>query len=136
MGEVRQLPRPKQLDTAVLLWMSVAALGFIANIIEIADSLESAGGFVLGLIFEIAYVALVLVMRNGQNWARIVLTVLGGLGLLGDLLGILGAGIVASIGFAGIGAFVLILSLVEMVLIITAIVFSYHRDANTYFRQF
>jgi hypothetical protein len=135
-GELRQVPRPKQVDTATMLWCAVAAIGFIANIIEIADGLESGGSFVISLIFEIAYVALVLVMRGGQNWARIVLTVLGGLGLLGDLLGVFGASIVASIGFAGLGAFVLILSLVEAAVIITAIVFSYHSLSNQYFRSF
>ncbi|MBW0009328.1 MAG: hypothetical protein JO063_04270, partial [Pseudonocardiales bacterium] len=55
------------------------------------ESATTAGfiiGSVLGLLVVAAELVFVFLMRGGRNWARIVLAVLGGLGVLLGLIGL------------------------------------------------
>lgn len=76
----------------------------------------------IGLIFNLVFAALILVfawiMRAGRNWARITLTVLGGISLILILLGIGSLNIV---------------SIIQLVLTVVAIYLMFRRDANEFF---
>jgi hypothetical protein len=71
-------------------------------------------GVVFGLLLVAAYGMFVLLAWRGRNWARIVLWVLGGLGLAGSLLSVAGRG--SPVPFlTGISAFQGLLLLVAVV---------------------
>jgi hypothetical protein len=57
---------------------------------ESLGGIFTAVGVVIGLVFAALYVLLALMIRKGKNWARITLTVLAALSLLGFLLGLVG----------------------------------------------
>jgi FtsH-binding integral membrane protein len=80
-------------------------------------------GVVIGVLVSAAQVLLAYLMRNGRNWARIVLTVIGGLSLLGGLF---------SLGdTSGQG----LLDLVRLLLIAGALVTMFLPAANPWFRR-
>jgi hypothetical protein len=84
---------------------------------------------IVGLVFGLLLVALELFfifkMRAGRNWARIVLTVLGAISVLGALF--------------GLGqpqpALVLVTSVLSTLLVIGAIVMMYVKGADRWFRR-
>lgn len=88
-------------------------------------------GVFLGLILFAAWIACVFLMRDGKNWARIVLAVLGGFGILFGLIGLFGIGLLFSAGIVGI--IQALLSLIQLGLTIAAIIFMFKSDANAYF---
>ena len=149
---------PKEVRTSFLLWLAYLAVGLLGSIITFAslDSLIDAGleqagidpsqvppeaiaagragvlvGVVLGLVLLALVVATVFQMRKGRNWARIVLAVLGGLSALGVLNAFTGAGTL--IGLGGLGVVSVVLSAVQFVLLVAAIVFMFRRPANAWF---
>ncbi|MGH3949965.1 MAG: hypothetical protein ACRDSE_12690 [Pseudonocardiaceae bacterium] len=162
-GQPQVPARPKSLDTSFLLWLVSAALGIVGTLLAFAtagdlaeeqtrgqledaglpsDSLEGVDGAVatgvgigvfIGLAIFIAWIAIVFQMRNGKNWARIVLAVLGGLGILGGLIGLFGIAALFSVGFLGVLQG--LLNLAQLVVVIAAIVFMFKPDANQYFRR-
>ena len=149
---------PKEVRTSFLLWLAYLGLGLIGSIIAFA-SLESvinstlarsgvdasslppgtleatrAGalvGVVIGLVLLALVVGAVFQMRKGRNWARIVLTILGGLSALSLILGFLSIGTTLSLG--GLGVLSVLLSVLQFVLLIGAIVFMYRGAAQPYF---
>lgn len=92
-------------------------------------------GVIFGVIFTLillgAWIALVFLMRDGKNWARIVLAVLGGIGILFGVLSLFGIGILISLGIFGI--LQALLSLAQLGLAIAAMIFMFKSDANAYF---
>ncbi|MFD1146834.1 hypothetical protein [Saccharothrix hoggarensis] len=149
-SELRAPARPKSVDTAYMLWLVAAGIGIISNLIsfltaeEIArETLEAAGlpatsvepsygGTVFSLILTVVWILVVMQMRKGANWARILLTVLGGLAVIGNLLSLLLIGILFSIGFLGVLQALFVV--VSLVAIIGAIVFMFKSDSNYYFK--
>lgn len=83
--------------------------------------------FVMLLVVAGLVVLFAMKMRAGRNWARIVLTVIGGFGVLFALLNLVGAGV------AGAGWFGLLVNLVQLVGIGAAIFLMYRPAANAYF---
>lgn len=143
--------RPKSVDNAFLAWIIATAIGIVGLIVsltlgsdQIRDtaraSLERQGrsfteqdvdnlatlsktiAIVIVLILTALYLFFMFKMRAGRNWARITLTVLGALGVVF---------IVINLGSAA--AVSLVISLVQAVLIVAAVVFMYRPDANQYF---
>ncbi|WHT19044.1 hypothetical protein N8J89_39145 [Crossiella sp. CA-258035] len=112
-----------------------------------AQTMESAGGtaLIVGMVFGIImaglFVMFAVFMRNGRNWARVVLTVLGGLGILSGLLGLAGVGILASMPADGpiqvpaMSSIAMYLGFLPPLLAIAGIVLMFHRNANFYFKQ-
>ncbi len=92
---------------------------------------------IVWVVIAAAIIFVCIQMRAGQNWARITLTVLGGIGALLGLFGLIG-GLIAGIGFSVYGSVYdilnLVLSLVATALLIAAIVLMYRPNANPYFR--
>lgn len=143
--------RPKSVDTSVLLWLIAAGVSLIGQLLSFATSSEVAeevarqsgvtvesaepgiGGTVFSIVLLIAWVATVFAMRGGQNWARILLTVLGGIYLLITLFSLLALGILFAIG--GLGILQGLLNLVSIVVIIGAIVFQFRGESNHFFRR-
>ena len=99
-------PRPATVTYAVYaLWLFVALgiVGFVVNLSKqdeikadilrkspnLSRSAVDAGakvGLIFGLVFTVFYIALVLLVARGKNWARIVIWVFAGLGVLGGLV--------------------------------------------------
>ena len=75
-------------------------------------------------------VYLALRLRAGDHWARLALTILGGISAVFTVLGVL---LTAGLGVT-IGAVSTIVSLVQAALIVAAILFAFQAPANAYFR--
>ena len=157
-AELRAPERPKSVDTAYLLWLIAAGVGILGSLLNLlnaqaiadetvkalsglspeldkslADSASpSYGGIIFSLIISAVWVVVVMQMRKGANWARILLTVLGGLGILLGLIGFLGFGILFSTGILGV--LQALLGVVALVAEIGAIVFMFKSDSNRYFK--
>ncbi|UZJ25248.1 hypothetical protein RHODO2019_01750 [Rhodococcus antarcticus] len=142
--------RPSEVSTAFWLWVanmvvslagSVVAFATIGDTVraQLADqvradpSLNQADvetiirvGVVVGVVFALLFVALQLFfvfrMRSGRSWARIVLTVLGGLSVLLTVAG-LGSASIVDAGFGLVGA----------ILIVAAIIYMFTGGARDYF---
>ena len=145
--------RPKEVDTSFWLWigsMVVSLLGAILTFSQfdgirqqaIDEALRADPTFdrqffestfdavlIAGLVFGLLLVALelffILKMRAGRNWARIVLTVLGAISVLGALF-VLGQPQPAA---------TLVTSVLSLLLVVGAIVMMYHKGANPWFRR-
>ena len=142
--------RPKTVDTAFLLWMIIAALGVVSLILQLTigdeftraarisleqqnepfteqdvETIANAAKFfalAIGLLFVGLFLLFAYRMRAGKNWARITLTVLGGLSVVFTL-----------IGLASSDPLTLIIRLADAVLIVAAIYYMFRPDANQYF---
>lgn len=103
-------PRPSSVEISFSLWVTYLAIGAVNTVVgfvhrdrnradainaviaqypamdrAMIDSVATAvvvGVVVLGLLFVGAGVSFALLMRAGRNWARVVLTVVGGLSVL------------------------------------------------------
>ncbi|HEY3896207.1 MAG TPA: hypothetical protein VGL88_12650 [Pseudonocardiaceae bacterium] len=75
------------------------------------------------LLFVIAEIVFVFLMRGGRNWARIVLAVVGGLGVLFEI-----------IGLAGLTGSMFVVALAQLLLILGAIATMFAPAANAWFR--
>ncbi|WP_447004622.1 hypothetical protein ACRAKI_34365 [Saccharothrix isguenensis] len=140
-SELRAPQRPKSVDTAFMLWLVAAGIGILSNLISflIAGDIErqtgvesSSGTTIVSLIFALLWIVVVMQMRKGANWARILLTVLGGLSIIGNLLSLAVIGILLSLGAFGVISALFVL--VSLVAVIGAIVFMYKSDSNYYFK--
>lgn len=142
--------RPKSVDTSFMLWLVSAALGILGTLISFAtvddltrdqlgaemEGAVAAGvgiGAFIGLAIFVAWIAIVFQMRNGKNWARIVLAVLGGLSILFGLLGLFGLGELFAVGLLGVLQG--LLSLAQLAVVIGAMVFMFKPDASRYFQS-
>lgn len=85
------------------------------------DSVAGFGGLAVVLFLSAFELVLIFVMRSGRNWARVLLTVFGGLGILGDLSWVINAG-------RGV-------NVASMVVTALAIVLMYVGGANAFFRR-
>jgi hypothetical protein len=152
-SELRRPERPKSVDTAYLLWLVAAGIGIVANLIGFAtagavaretlaamnvDTSAAAsiqpgyGSLIFSIVLSVLWILVVMQMRKGANWARIVLTVLGVISVIGGLLGLLAIGVLFSVGF--LGAIQALLGLAQLAITIGAIVFMFKSDSNYYFK--
>ncbi|CAN5623613.1 hypothetical protein BH23ACT6_BH23ACT6_12060 [soil metagenome] len=140
-----QGPAPASVRTAVkLIWTSVA-LGVITTIVTFVflDGIVDAAvggtsgadrdaartgaviGAIVGLVISVALAALfAYFISKGANWARIVYTVILGLGIVLNLFGLLGEQ----------PAILLILTVVSLALSVAIVFFLYRPDSNSYFK--
>jgi hypothetical protein len=117
---------PKPVRQAVMLLFVLIAVGVINLIITLTQSdAPTVGGGVPGtLIFVALYTWLTLMIRNGKNWARIVITVLF---LIGILLGLVGLAV------AGVPAILKLVSAVQIAVQIAVLVLLFARASNEFF---
>jgi hypothetical protein len=85
-------------------------------------------GVVISLIIFALYVLFLWFAWQGRNWARIVLWVLSGLGVISGLFGLTGAGATGQSGF------VTALGFFELILTIAAIVLLALKPSNEWYR--
>jgi hypothetical protein len=157
-GQHQPAVRPQAVETAYLLWLVAAGVAILSNLIgfftaqaivdDAVKDLESLGdlgpefqqaladakspgygSIIFALILAAVWVVVVMQMRKGQNWARILLTVLGGLGVL---FGIFGVAVLFSVGFLGVVQG--LLALVSYAAIVGGIVFMFKPESNHFFK--
>src|SRR5436190_4478632 len=143
--------RPKSVDNAFLLWIIGAGIYLLIVTLTVTfgadaitdstrEGLKNSGrayteddvknlanatkiiGVVLGLLFVGLFVLFAYKMRAGRNWARIVLTVLGGLSI-----------VVTLISISSTDGLTLVVRLIGTVLTLVTIYFMFRPDANRYF---
>lgn len=139
---------PADVQTAFKLWIADIVVGVVGILLvfligaELPPELSGeearaalAIGFIVFIVFTLVLLALSLLfvfkMRAGRNWARIVLTVLGGISLLFGLIGI--GDTFALFGLGVVGAIAALLSLAQLVIIAAAIYFMFRPAASAYF---
>ena len=147
-------PRPKEVDQSFYLWIATITLGVVGVVVgfgqittiqqEVAEqaatepaitaevAAQFAGVFMrIVLIGILVFLAVELLfafkMRAGHNWARITLTTLGGLSVLGSLPSVLSPGDQTVVQ--------LVLNAVSVLIIIGAIVLMYVGGANAWFQE-
>jgi hypothetical protein len=86
------------------------------------------------------YVALAERMVRGRNWARVVITVLGGLSALGTaaslvLVPALGPAMVAQLTGMSVSVWDMVFSAIVAALDVATLVFLYRPESNRYFRD-
>ncbi len=145
--------RPKSVRTAFTLWMVMAALSALGVIVTLAigreplrdaaeDSLRAANSAVtaadldaavdllyfsslaFSAVFLVVYLVFPFPMRNGRNWARMVLAVVGVISLLLLVLSLAGG------GQTGVN---LALTVVQIALMGTAVYFMFTKDSAAFF---
>ena len=144
-------PPPRQVQTSFVLWAVIVVLQLVGIALTFAEreSLRAAAeeqaraqgggrldpqavdaivtfgivfGVVLAVLFAVAILVFAIFMRRGQNWARIVLAVLGGLLVLFALASLIGG---------TVGA--VVQSLLTLVVVIAALVLMFTEPANAWF---
>lgn len=137
-------PAPASVRTAVKLILASIALGIISTLVtflvldDVIDAaLEGTSGLdrdaartgavigaIVGLVISVALAAMfAYFISKGANWARIVYTVLVVLGILLNMLGLLGAQ----------PAILLVTTVVSLALSVAIVYFLYRPDSNRYF---
>jgi hypothetical protein len=151
---------PRSVDTARWLWVAAGLLSAVRSYLSLADrqglrdqvhavdptltmqQVEAAvnGEIILGVLFSAAVVALyVLVanrMRAGKGWARVLLTVFGGIFVLFGALGLIGvgSGLAAAMGMA-VDPVQVLLSVAGLAVEAAALVAMWLPTAGRYFRE-
>lgn len=137
---------------AILAWLLGAVLGIVLHssgvteftfttsytqvngsqsITQSQTTVEPGISIVIYVVLAVLWAVLLLLMWLGQNWARIVQTVLAGLGLISLLASILGAFSGSGLGDTVQGT----LHLIAIFLVIGGIVTIWRRPLNPYFRR-
>ncbi|MBB5954725.1 cytochrome c oxidase subunit IV [Saccharothrix tamanrassetensis] len=153
-------PPPKLVDLARWLWIASAVVGLARFLVQLADrqmlidrlraeqsglsqdELDAAasGGVVFGLLLGgllvLVYALLANRMAGGRNWARITLTVFGGVGILVGIFRLLAvaSGLAAVYGLV-IPPVDLVFGVVTMILDAVALVLMYLPSVSGHFRS-
>lgn len=136
--------RPGAVTAAYVIWLIGAIVSLIGSIFALfvgilALTAGTAFGGLAGaavgavvlifaiFVFIIAIIELIIVnrMRDGRNWARVVLTVLGILSLIGSIVPWFSAGFNSTSTW----------SIVQVVVLVIAIILMYVPAANAYFAE-
>lgn len=143
---------PKEVHQAFLAFLATIVLGLVSGLVGIIfaafifSSISSAtgglGGFgvgfaVFGLIISLVIYAAVLFimiqMRDGRNWARVTMAVLGGIALLFGVIGLFG-GLFAFGLLGGVYSIVtLLIQLAQVGLVAAALYLMYRPSVASYF---
>ncbi|MEV4317484.1 hypothetical protein [Actinocrispum sp. NPDC049592] len=132
------LPTPKSVIWAFLLAAGGAVISILYSILYIISFsgyyLGFSGTVIFQIIIALGLVVLAVMMRNGAEWARIVLAVLDGLGVLFGLIALFGIGLVFTVT-GGFGAVLLIFLLVQLAAQGATLFFLFQPDSNAYFKS-
>lgn len=153
-GETGEIPRPKAVDTAYQASLASAVIGAIATVVTVLldreqltllvrDTLESAGmpdgeqdvatalttfrvamGFGIVLVLGL-WLLFATKMRQGRNWARVVITMFGVVGVMSFLSSMASTG--AALG--------LIWNLAEVAFLVTAVIYMFRPESTKYFLE-
>jgi uncharacterized membrane protein len=143
-GQPAAIEPPQEIKTAVnIVWaiVAVSVLATILTFLYLDDFVEAAGadltsaeqdaarsgaivGAIIGfLVFGALWVVLGIFLRKGANWARIVLTVLAGLGILFGIIPLLAG---------NQPAVLMIVSIVQLVLLVALLYFMWRKESTAY----
>ncbi|TCO65487.1 hypothetical protein [Actinocrispum wychmicini] len=132
------LPVPKTVIWAFLLSAGgavVSVLYYIIYMIGFSGYYLGFGGTaIFGLVIDVGWFVLAVMMRNGAEWARIVLAVLSGLGALFGLIGLFGIGLIFTV-MGGLGALLLIFLIVQLAAAGATLFLLFQPDSNAYFKS-
>lgn len=131
--EVSRPPTPVRRSFA--LWIAAVVVGLVGSVVAVLGTPApgAAGGVagtVVGLLFLGLLVSCALAMRAGRNWARVTLTIVGGVSVLLTVLGLL---LSAGLGVA-VDAVSTTASLLQAGLTVAAVLLAFRAPANAYFR--
>lgn len=152
--------KPKEVETAFRLLIAFIVLGVIGTVLSFVLASTTVGaaigttelppgvsssditGIATGVVIGIGVLFLVLYglgllftfkMRQGRNWARIVLTIVSAIYVLFWLISLGGIGQMVSAGIVGLVS--VVLGVVQLLLIVGALYFMFRPAANQYFQQ-
>jgi hypothetical protein len=132
------LPTPKSVIWAFLLASGGAVFSLLYSIFYMISFAGYVFGFGSTVIFQIlidvGLVVLAIMMRNGAEWARIVLAILSGLGALFGLLALFAIGLAFTVA-GGLAALLLIFLLVQVAALGAVLFFLFQPDSNAYFKS-
>jgi hypothetical protein len=141
---------PTQLRASFWLWLIAVAAGLFETTLvvidatagEVGSAAEVAVGVSIRLLAFTGLVYLAAQLRQGQNWARIALTVLyGGFGTLSLVIGPAswlaeGGSLAGAVEAADLGSVLFAASrLVHLAAIIAALILMFHPATNAYIRE-
>lgn len=150
-AESTPVQRPAAVDTSFMLWLVAAGISLIRSLLSFATQDDLAReiaartgvtpaaaepgfvGTIIGLVLLAAWVAVVFAMRSGHSWARIVLTVLGALAVLGGLFSLITVQYLFAIG--ALGVVQALCNMASVVVLIAAIVYMFKRESSHYFAR-
>src|SRR5262249_40081077 len=120
-GNRPTLPTPKSVIWAFLLSAASSAASILYSIFVIISfasyvgyaGFAGGGSVVFSIIIAVGLFVLAVMMRNGAEWARLVLAGLAGLSLLFGLIGLFGVGLLFTAG-GGIAAIALIFLIIQL----------------------
>lgn len=96
-----------------------------AGVTEEAVRMSVIGGGVVAIIFAGLWVVLAIALRKGAGWARIVLTVLAGIGVVFGIFGL---------ATAAQSAVFMVVGLVTLVLEVALLYFLWQKDSSAYLK--
>ena len=126
---------PAPVQRSFVLWIAAVVVGLVGSAVSLVGSptvgaASGVAGLVVGLVFLALFVYCAIKLRQGLNWARLTLTIVGGVSVLFTVLGLL---LSAGLGLA-FGAVSTIANLLQAALIVAAIIYAFQPPANAYFR--
>jgi hypothetical protein len=139
-GNRPTLPTPKSVVWAFLLAATGAVLSVLYYLIHIIALTSYWGTFydggmsIFGILISAGLFVIAVMMRNGAEWARIVLAILSGLGALFGLIGLFGVGMLFTV-MGGFGALLLIFLIAQTATLGATLYFLFQPDANAYFKS-
>jgi hypothetical protein len=129
------IPAPAPVQRSFVLWLAAVAVGLVGSVVALVEdptvgAAGGAAGLVVGLVVLALFVACAVKLRQGLHWARLTLTIVGGISVLVTVVGLL---LSAGLGI-GFGAVSTIANLVQAALIVAAIISAHQASAGAYFR--
>lgn len=151
---------PRDLQLARWLWIGGSVVGLVRSVVQLSnrallvselrqmqpqltqEQIDSAtnSGIMFTLVFSLAILALYVALANlvvrGRNWARVVITVLGALSVLGTVVSLaLGPAATAQLTGVSVSPLDLVFSGVVAAADIATLVFLYRPQSNRFFRD-
>jgi hypothetical protein len=142
----QQLPRqheaPEEVKQSYIVWLVAIGLALVSLIISVISSAQVSAGAavataIVGLILYGVWYLFVMKMRDGQQWARITLLVIGILAFIIFLIGaVASAGLAAAgVGLAGgVNVASIVVGVLEWITVAGAMVLMFRPNANAYFQ--
>jgi hypothetical protein len=159
-----EVTAPRSVQLARWLWIGSTLVGLARSLVKLGDratllselrkmqpelsqqELDTAtsSGILFSIVFSLAIVAIFVLLANrmaqGRNWARVVMTVIGGLSVVGTTLSLivvalLGPSLTTQLAGVPIGAVDLMFGVVVIALDASTLVLMFRPDSNRYFRD-
>jgi type III secretory pathway component EscR len=116
---------PAAVRRSFVLWVAAVVVGLVTSAVSLAGgpATVSPAGLVVGVLVLVLLVGCAVALRRGRAWARLALTIVGGVSVLVTVLG-LTFGTVSTVA-----------GLVQAALIVAAILSAHQAPANAWFRH-